>query len=108
MAERLRLSVGDIHYAAQSEADEHPFRHNAQKRYIHCRVGFQCRRIEYEQRLILMPLSGTGFFQTGDGVTELDVDIADPDGVLAAHQAIASAVGPDYRVIDWQQANLCS
>jgi len=54
-----------------------------------------------------MPLeSAQSFFQTGNGVTELDVDIMDPEvGIRDADHAIVAMVGPEFRVIDWQQSN---
>jgi lipoprotein-releasing system permease protein len=39
-------------------------------------------------------------------VTEIDVFIADPEtGIAAADRAVANAVGPGFRITDWQQAN---
>ncbi len=107
MAERLRLSVGDSITLLSPKLTSTPFGTMPRKGTFIVGLVFSAGVSEYDNGLILMPLEAAqGFFQTGDGVTELDVDIADPDGgVLAAHQAIASAVGPDYRVIDWQQAN---
>src|SRR6185312_1048976 len=49
---------------------------------------------------------GARFFQTGDGVTEIGVNIADPEkDVIATHVAIYQALEGRYRVIDWRDEN---
>jgi lipoprotein-releasing system permease protein len=60
-----------------------------------------------DNSLVMMPLEAAqGFFQTGEGATELNVNLAAPEtDTYRAHVAIAALVGPDFRVIDWQQAN---
>ena len=107
MAERLRLSVGDTVTFLSPKLTSTPFGTMPRKGTFTVGLIFNAGVSEYDNGLVMMPLEAAqGFFQTGDGVTELDVDIADPEnGVVAAHRAIADAVGPNYRVIDWQQAN---
>jgi lipoprotein-releasing system permease protein len=63
---------------------------------------------DVDSGLVMMPLQAAqSFFQTGDGVTELDVDVADPEADTdRIHGAIAALVGPQFHVIDWRQANL--
>jgi lipoprotein-releasing system permease protein len=57
---------------------------------------------------MLMPLEAAqGFFQTGDGVTEMDVFVALPEtGIAEADAGIARAVGPGFRIFDWEHRNI--
>jgi len=43
------------------------------------------------------------FFQTGDGVSALEIFASDPDRLEAQVRSIAAIVGPGTRVLDWRQ-----
>jgi|SRR5579864_37694 len=61
---------------------------------------------QYDGNLILMPLSAAQlFFETGDGVSALEVFAGDPDHLDAQRNAIAAIIGPGARIYDWQQNN---
>ncbi|MDB5394621.1 MAG: lolE [Rhodospirillales bacterium] len=108
MAARLRLTVGDQIVLLSPKLTSTPFGTMPRKGTFTVGLIFNPGLSQFSSGLMLMPLEAAqGFFQTGDGVTEIDVNIADPENsVGAAHKAIAQIVGSNFRVIDWQQSNL--
>ncbi len=67
---------------------------------------FDVGMYEYDSSFIYVPLPAAQlFFRTGKGVTALQVSVADPDRAAAIGARIASALGPSYRIVDWQKAN---
>jgi len=61
---------------------------------------------DYDSSLVFMPLElAQSYFQTQDGVTGLDVFVADPYAVGAYQKAIVAAVGSGYRLSNWQENN---
>jgi len=61
---------------------------------------------EYDSSFLFMPLHAAQvFFQVKDGVTKLEVMAADADRVDPVALEISLALGPDFRLRDWQQAN---
>jgi lipoprotein-releasing system permease protein len=107
MAERLHLSVGDPIVLISPKMTNTPFGGMLRKGNFHIGLIFNVGVFDADSGLVVMPLAAAqSFFQTGDGVTEIDVDIANPEtGIDRARRDIAHEAGPDFRVIDWQQAN---
>jgi lipoprotein-releasing system permease protein len=107
MAEQLRLGVGDSIVLLSPKLTSTPFGTMPRKGAFTVGLIFNPGLFQFSGGLMLMPLKAAqGFFQTGDGVTEIDVTVAQPEtGIAAADRAIAGAVGPNFRVIDWQQSN---
>jgi lipoprotein-releasing system permease protein len=61
---------------------------------------------EYDQIFIFAPLSEAQlFFNEGSNVNAIEIMVDDPDDIGPYRTAIASAIGNEYRVIDWQQVN---
>jgi len=68
---------------------------------------FEVGMYEYDNSVIFMPLEAAQtFFNLGQGVSSLEVMVADPDGVRRYDAEIAQALGGRVRVFDWQQSNL--
>jgi lipoprotein-releasing system permease protein len=107
LAARLRLKVGDSIVLLSPKPANTPFGPIFRKGAFTIGLIFNPGESQFSGGVLLMPLEAAqGFFQTGDGVTEIDVDIAEPEtGIIAADRAIQKAVGPGFRVIDWQQSN---
>jgi lipoprotein-releasing system permease protein len=73
-------------------------------RSFHIAGTFNVGMSQYDGGIVLMPLeTAQSFFQTGDGVSALEIFAADPDRLDAQRRAIAAIVGPGTRVLDWQQ-----
>jgi lipoprotein-releasing system permease protein len=107
MAERLHLSVGDSIVLISPKSTSTPFGGMIRKATFQIGVIFNVGMFEADSSVVMMPLeSAQNFFQTGDGVTELDIDVLDPEtDTDAIHRLIAQSMGSNYRVIDWRQAN---
>jgi lipoprotein-releasing system permease protein len=107
MAERLHLSVGDSITLISPKSTNTPFGGMIRKATFQVGLIFNVGMFEVDSGVVLMPLeTAQTFFQTGNGVTELDINVTNPEtDTDAAHRDIANAMGPDFRVIDWQQAN---
>jgi lipoprotein-releasing system permease protein len=107
MAERLNLKVGDDIILISPKLTNTPFGGMLRKGTFRVGLIFNVGIFDADSGLVVMPLQAAqNFFQTGDGVTEIDVDIVDPEtGIDRARRDIAMVAGPAFRVIDWQQAN---
>ena len=106
LAARLGLSVDDrlTLIAPQGTATAIGF----VPRMIGFTVGgtFEVGMYEYDSGFIFMPLKrAQRFFQTGQGVTALEVMLDDPDRIATLKPALARLAGPGTRLFDWQQAN---
>jgi lipoprotein-releasing system permease protein len=107
MAERLRLRVGDSITLISPKLSNTPFGGMLRKAIYKIGLIYSVGIFDADSSLVVMPLAAAqSFFQVGDGVTELDVDVSNPEAeTAAAHRAIAAMLPADYRVIDWTQAN---
>ena len=107
LAARLHLSVGDSITLLSPKLTSTPFGSMPRKGTFIVGIIFNPGLSQFSSGLMLMPLEAAEtFFQTGDGVTEIGVNIADPENaIVAAHVAIFEALGGRYRVIDWTQEN---
>jgi lipoprotein-releasing system permease protein len=107
LAARLHLSVGDSVTLLSPKLTSTPFGSMPRKGTFTVGIIFDPGLSQFSSSLMLMPLEAAqGFFQTGDGVTEIGVNIADPENaVVATHVAIFQALGGRYRVIDWRDEN---
>ncbi len=67
---------------------------------------FEVGMFEYDNGFIFMPLQAAQlFFSTGQGVSQLEVFIDDPDRVTRIAPVLRASAGQGIRIIDWQQAN---
>jgi lipoprotein-releasing system permease protein len=107
LAERLHLAVGDSITLISPRMSNTPFGGMLRKATFQIGLVFNAGMYEADTMLVLMPIEAAqSFFQTGDGVTELDVNLVNPEvGIREADLAIARIAGPEFRVIDWQQSN---
>jgi lipoprotein-releasing system permease protein len=107
LAERLHLSEGDPITLISPKLTNTPFGGMLRKGTFRVGLIFSAGIFDVDSSVVIMPLAAAqAFFQTGDGVTELDVDIHDPEqGIVQAHRDLAQMLGPEFRVIDWQQSN---
>ncbi len=68
---------------------------------------FDVGMYEFDNGVIFMPLEAAQtFFNLGQGVSSLEVMVANPDDVQRYDSEIAQALGPRVRIFDWQQSNL--
>jgi lipoprotein-releasing system permease protein len=66
---------------------------------------FDLGMYQYDNNMILMPLDAAQlFFNTGKGVSSLEIFARDPQHLDAARAAVARIVGPSARIVDWREA----
>ncbi len=67
---------------------------------------FEVGMYEYDNGFIFMPLEAAQVhFRTGDGVTNLELFIDDPDDVRRAARQVFATAGRQLRLVDWQRKN---
>ena len=67
---------------------------------------FEVGMYEYDNSFIFMPLEAAQlYFKTGEGVSQIEVMVANPDEIRHTRLEIGAAIGPGKRIFDWQQAN---
>jgi lipoprotein-releasing system permease protein len=67
---------------------------------------FKIGNSAYDSGFVFMPLDEAQlFFDTGTGVTGIEVMVTRPDNDMAMLPAIAGAAGPGIRMIPWQDVN---
>jgi lipoprotein-releasing system permease protein len=66
---------------------------------------FDLGMYQYDNNMILMPLGAAQlFFNTGAGVTSVEIFARDPDNLDAVRAALGDIVGPSARIVDWRQS----
>ena len=67
---------------------------------------FKIGNSAYDSAFVFMPLDEAQlFFNTGDGVTGIEVMVQKPDDDMAMLPAIAKVSGPGVRLVPWQDIN---
>jgi lipoprotein-releasing system permease protein len=65
---------------------------------------FDLGMYQYDNNMILMPLAAAQlFFNTGKGVSSIEIFTRNPEDLGPARRAIAGILGPGTRIVDWQQ-----
>jgi lipoprotein-releasing system permease protein len=65
---------------------------------------FDLGMYQYDNNMILMPLAAAQlFFNTGTGVSSIEIFARDPDHLDAVRAAVGAIVGPSARIVDWRQ-----
>ena len=65
---------------------------------------FDLGMYQYDNNMIMMPLTAAQlFFNTGTGVTSVEIFAKDPDNLDAVRAALGELIGPSARIVDWRQ-----
>jgi lipoprotein-releasing system permease protein len=65
---------------------------------------FDLGMYQYDNNMILMPLAAAQlFFNTGSGVSSIEIFAHDPDHLDAVRAAVGAIIGPSARIVDWRQ-----
>ena len=65
---------------------------------------FDLGMYQYDNNMIMMPLAAAQlFFNTGTGVTSVEIFAKDPDNLDAVRAALGELIGPSARIVDWRQ-----
>jgi lipoprotein-releasing system permease protein len=106
LANRLGIGVGDRITVISPEGTATVFGTMPRIKTYRVAALFDVGMYEYDNSFIYVPLPAAQlFFKLGNGVSNLEVFVRDPDRAAAMGRHIAAALGGDVRIVDWQQAN---
>ena len=106
LAQRLGIRRGGSITLIAPKGDVTPFGSTPRiKTYLVAGV-FKIGNSAYDSGFVFMPLEEAQlFFNTGDGVTGIEVMVQKPDNDIAMLPSIAKAAGPGVRLVPWQDIN---
>lgn len=106
LAENLGLLVGDNITLLSPRGAITPFGTAPKVGAFPIRAIFEIGMSEYDASFVFMPLDeARAFFRTNEGVSSLEIRVANPDRVNDFVGPIATAAGPCCAVTTWQQRN---
>jgi lipoprotein-releasing system permease protein len=106
LARKLGLRLGDTIALISPEGTPTAFGTIARTRSYRIVALFDVGMYEYDSSFVFLPLEQAQIhFRMKDAVTALDLRIAAPDQAPALRRELQAALGPEYRVLDWQQTN---
>jgi lipoprotein-releasing system permease protein len=106
LALRLGLSVGDTVTLIAPQGAATPFGTAPRIKSYRIAALFEVGMAEYDSSFLFMPLEEAQlFFNTGAGVSAIEVMVDDPDEINAYRTAAFEILPPNIRIVDWQQVN---
>jgi lipoprotein-releasing system permease protein len=106
LAEKLGVGVGGTVTLISPHGAATPFGMAPHVKTYPVAALFRIGMSEYDSSFIFLPLAeARAFFETGDGVSGIQVTIRDPDQVGAFRAPVLHAAGPGAYIIDWRQMN---
>jgi len=110
MAQRLELHVGDTLTLISPVSKSTLFGSAPRLRGYKIAAIFDVGMFEYDNNFVFMPLQAAQtFFETGSGVTALEMFVRDPQHLRQVRSDIVAAIGTEQmqpvRLLDWQQNN---
>lgn len=106
LASQMGLSIGDTITLISSKSTVTAFGSVPRMRGYRIAATFNVGMYEYDSSFIFMPLdTAQTYFRLPESVTNLEIFIDDPDNTRRVGSQVATTVGKDGRVHDWQQVN---
>ena len=106
MARRFGLTAGDRITLLSPRGNQGPFGTVPRLKSYRIIGLFEIGMYEYDSSFVYMPLEAAQlFFKLPESVNAIEVFVDDPDEVDRVRRAVKRAMGPEFRVVDWQQAN---
>ncbi|MBL8670982.1 MAG: lipoprotein-releasing ABC transporter permease subunit, partial [Alphaproteobacteria bacterium] len=107
LAQRLGLGVNERITLLSPQGQVTPFGMVPRVKSYRIVALFQIGMFEYDNNLVFLPLDeAQRYFNLGNGVSSVEVTIANPDIVEIYRPSIFSAAAAEVRLVDWKQANL--
>jgi len=107
MANRFGIGVGDNLTLISPKGAQTPF--GTAPRVISYPVTgiFEIGMSEYDAIMVFMPLDAAqAYFNLGpERVTAVEVNVTNPDAIKRIKTEVGQAIGPTFRLTDWQQVN---
>lgn len=105
-ARRFALNIGDQVTLVSPQANVSAFGSVPRLKTYRVVAMFEIGMFEYDRNFVFMPLEAAQiYFRTGDGVTHLEIRVAEPEAIRKYRGPILRAAGQELRVIDWQDTN---
>lgn len=105
-ARRFGLAVGHKVKLIAPSGTSTPFGTMPRTKMFKVAAIFEVGMSEYDGSFLFMPLKAAQiFFRAKGGVMKLEVMTADADRVDTVAVGVSGALGPKFRLRDWQQAN---
>jgi lipoprotein-releasing system permease protein len=106
LAQRLGLKAGDNITLISPKSNMSAFGPVPRLKTYRIGATFEAGMYEYDSSVVFMPLEAAQlFFRTGEGVSDLEVFVTDPDRIREVRRAILTSIGERVRLVDWQQRN---
>ncbi|HEX6980525.1 MAG TPA: lipoprotein-releasing ABC transporter permease subunit [Alphaproteobacteria bacterium] len=106
MAQRFGLRIGDSITLISPQGTTTAFGTVPRMRAYRVVAIFEVGMFEYDNTFVYLPLQAAQlFFRLGDGVSGIELMVQDPDRLRDMRRTVAEALGPGFRIFDWQQAN---
>ncbi|MDE1151218.1 MAG: lipoprotein-releasing ABC transporter permease subunit [Micavibrio sp.] len=106
MAERMRLDVGDKILLVAPTCKTTPFGCMPKSKTFIVGSIFDVGMYEYNNSFVYVPMDmAQAFFDTGEGVTAIEVMTPDAGQFAKAETAIKAELQGEYSVADWQNSN---
>ncbi len=108
LAAKLALGVGSKLRLISPTGNVSPFGTVPRTKTFEVAAIFNVGMYEYDSGFVYIPIAtAQRLFGTGEGVSSIELLLADPNDLKAARAAVRDALprGTPYRVYDWQTAN---
>ncbi len=106
LAQNLRLGVGDQITLVSPRGNQTVVGTLPRIKSYPIAGLFEVGMYEYDSSFVYMPLADAQkFFRLPDRINAVELFLANPDHVSQLRLEIVRNLGPDYRTVDWQQAN---
>lgn len=106
MADRMRLGIGDEITLISPQTTSTLIGSVPRIKAYEVVAIFEVGMYEYDNSFAFLPLEAAQvYFKLPEAASSLEIMVDDPERVPALRYDITNRVGPDYRVVDWQQAN---
>jgi len=106
LARKLGLRLGDEMTLISPQSTATPFGTVPRLARYQIAAIFDVGMFEYDSSFVYMPFKAAQvYFRMPEQASAVEVRLADPQQARKASTEIMQAIGPQYRLYDWQQAN---
>ena len=106
LANKLALHVGDRVSIVSPEGNVTAFGTLPRQKSFQVGAIFSAGVNDYDTGVIFMPLaSAQNFFKLGQGISNLEIYVDNPEKVTERALGIRASIGDNYQIFDWQNAN---
>ncbi|MSO92160.1 MAG: lipoprotein-releasing ABC transporter permease subunit [Rhodospirillales bacterium] len=106
LAERMGVSVGGQINVISPQGSATAFGTMPRMRSYRVAATYHIGMFEYDSGFVFMPMEAAQlYFKLPNAITNVEVFVDHPDAAPEVGQRIQQALGPGFRIYDWQHAN---